>query len=307
MQRKKHRKIILVTAPWAALLLLILVFRCFPPLSSFWMAHGILPISQRLHQFSSAFTFPILEIGSIAIGIIIILIIISTIKRPCKIGAFFRLVWYIAMMYVLFWYPAYWASPAENLPIPNAHQLIWLCTQLIDDLNASELSFPEPDIILEEAVSHTDNALHIKPARYPEWMDYLNIAGLYSPWTGEVIINPHMPVPALPFTAIHEVMHLNGIADEGAANIEAWRICLSAEDYFEDSARLWALKYALNLLLDAEPAAVSPLFGRMDESLRKTFHEMGGKPMSIASPVLDWLGLSDAAGNYDDLVGYLLD
>lgn len=306
MHRRKYRKIILIIIPLAALLLLLLIFRCFPMIAGFWMEYGLMPISQGLHRFSSVFPFPILEIAGVAIGAIAVLILISAIRKPAIVSRCFHLLWYIAMMYVLLWYPAYWASPMESPPVPNDHQLIWLCFQLIDDLSASDLSFPEPDTILAEAVSHVENALRIKPARYPEWMDHLNIAGFYSPWTGEVIINPHMPVPALPFTAIHELMHLNGIADEGAANIKAWRTCLSVEGYFADSARLWALKYAVGLLLDADPSAISPLFGRMNEPLRKTFHEMGGKPMTTASPLLDWLGLSEASGNYDDLVGYLL-
>ena len=56
-------------------------------------------------------------------------------------------------------------------------------------------------------------------------MRALSLAGLYVPWTAEAIYDPTAPAAAQPFTAVHELMHMGGVADEGQANIYAYIAC----------------------------------------------------------------------------------
>lgn len=295
-------------APGIIPFLLILAFRFIAPFSNVWMRFCALPFSHFLHGMTARFSFPLLELIPSAIigGFIFSGVLLWRKNLFLWLRLVFYVIWSILLVYILLWFPAYWVGENTDNISPDSGQLTWLCEYLIDELNQSSLDFPG----MEETFRHTEDDIYpgtaLKAARYPEWMNRFNIAGLYSPWTGEVIINPDTPTPALPFTAIHELMHLGGIADEGAANIAAWRLCMDAGGYFADSARLWALKYAVQRLLSLDPSALSSLYARMNPPLRAAFHSMGGEHKSPDSSVLRWLGLSKSMGNYDVLAAYLL-
>ena len=109
----------------------------------------------------------------------------------------------------------------------------------------------------------------------------------------------------IPFTAVHELMHLGGIADEGAANIAAWERCLAAGGPFADSARLWALRYALGQLNRADEGAWRRVRGNMKDPLMRVFQDCGGEALSRSRFVLI-PGLARASGDYGDLTGWLL-
>ena len=151
----------------------------------------------------------------------------------------------------------------------------------------------------------------VKTARYPEWMTALGISGLYSPWTGEAIVSPLAAPAALTFTACHELMHLAGIADEGQANIAAWSACHRLGGETADSADLWALRYALATLMEADADAWRDCIRRMGTPLREVFGGMNGfsPPSRRASPAMDAVlaiaGLTETAASYDALAAWL--
>jgi len=107
-------------------------------------------------------------------------------------------------------------------------------------------------------------------------MDALNISGFYSFFTGEALVSPRQPVCAIPFVAVHESVHGQGVADEGLCSIMAYEQCLALGGPYADSARLWALRYLLGELFDVDPAACTDSLGRMNNKTFSLFHSMGG-------------------------------
>ena len=131
------------------------------------------------------------------------------------------------------------------------------------------------------------------------------ICGLFVPLTGEAVVDADAAPSLIPFTAVHELMHLSGIADEGAANIAAWQRCMAAGGRFADSARLWALRYALGMLRQRDEAAWRQALGNMKDALARVFDEAGGEVVPSDAPVPAARALSPCRGDYTALIGRL--
>ena len=158
-----------------------------------------------------------------------------------------------------------------------------LCLRLIGELNASTLRFTGGESALLQAVEAMNAAFGaelggnaVRFARYPEWMAALDLAGFYSPWTGEALVSPNLSAAALPFTACHELAHRLGIADEGVANIAAWIACRQSGGELADSAALWALRYAMAELRASDEAAWRHCAQEMRPALVRAFASMNG-------------------------------
>ncbi|MCL1816185.1 MAG: DUF3810 domain-containing protein [Clostridiales bacterium] len=88
-----------------------------------------------------------------------------------------------------------------------------------------------------------------KPVLFSTVMSYLQLAGIYSPFTCEANYNRHMPPDDLPFSICHELAHQNGFAREDEANFVAYLACVeSANNDLAYSGLLNALSYVLNAL-----------------------------------------------------------
>ncbi|MDO4865735.1 MAG: DUF3810 family protein [Clostridia bacterium] len=209
----------------------------------------------------------------------------------------------LAALLILLWLPPCAATP-EDLPAPSeAEPLAWLCGELIDALNEAPLRFSAPDAILRRAPEAAGMPeCVVKSARYPEWMRAVRVSGLFVPLTGEALVDAGAPTSLLPFTAVHELMHLAGVADEGAANIAAWERCLAAGGEFAESARLWALRCAMGQLRRTNAAAWQRARDKMKDGLSTVFQQINGDA-APASPGQAALRLSP--GDYGALVGYL--
>ncbi len=275
-----------------------------------------LPTMRALHRLTSRVPFPVVEPLALTLATVCGLSLLGggaravasrspePLRRP--LTRLVRAALLLAGALALLWSPARAISYDDVPPIPTARQLEWLCGDLIDALNASDLAALAPEAALAGApeVAGMPGRV-VKAARYPEWMRAAGISGLYVPLTGEALADAGAPAPLIPFTAVHELMHLCGVADEGAANIAAWEKCLSAGDAFADSARLWALRYAMGLLRRADAAAWRRAGAKMEGALARAFQICGGEatPVAVSSPGLRLLSLS--CGDYAALVGYL--
>lgn len=260
------------------------VFRAWPDLAGAWAEGVALPLLQGLHRMSAALPFPVLEP-------LALLLLMGLLRRRSRALA----LTFILGMYGLLWYPAYFAAPAPQCDAPADPER--LCVLLTDALNASALAF-EPPFDAAGTVAGLPGA-RVKPARWPEWMRAMDIEGLFAPWTGEALADADAPPGSLPFTCVHELMHLKGIADEGQANISAYRLCLEAGGMFADSARLWALRRALSRLDDAARARVAR---RADRRLRPLLMISDTRK---PSPLSRLLGIGRQTADYDALLGWL--
>jgi len=256
-----------------------------------------------LHRMTASAPFPVVEALAAILAVLALVSLARVIReaiRSRSAGPLARwaralpsaLLILLGLLAVL-WGPAC-AVPVKPIPIPDAPRLARLCENLINALDASPSAFPTPALALARASAAAGMpGCVVKAVRCPGWMRAAHICGLFVPLTGEVLADATVSAPLIPFTAVHELMHLSGIADEGAANIAAWERCIAAGGPFADSARLWALRYAMGLLRREDEAVWRFMRQKMKGALLRTFLECGGEAEV------------DGPGNYAALVGYL--
>ena len=273
------------------------------------------PAMRALHRLGAPVPFPVSEPLALALAAALALSLaaagvrcLSTRSlRPLRpaLAGIGRTALLLGGALIALWAPARAATDAEAPPAPTAAQLERLCGELVDALNASPLIFPDRAETLRAAPRVAGlPGCAVKAARYPEWMRAAEISGLFVPLTGEALVDAGEPAPLVPFTAVHELTHLSGIADEGAANIAAWERCLSAGGAFADSARLWALRYALGLLRRSDSSAWLRSRAKMEGALERTFQFCGGEISADQTPP-GLFPLSLSRGSYADLARYL--
>ena len=268
-----------------ALILFVLACRAFPAFSRAALDRVSIPAMAALHGFTARVPFPVAEpvalilISSLLSGLVYAFFLslssrgLDPLRRWYSALTAVALVLFAAL--ILLWVPAR-AQPVSPVPEPNGEQLTRLCETLIEALNRSPLDFPTPREALARAPAAAglpDCA--VKAVRYPEWMDLCNAWGLFIPLTGEALADADEPAPLIPFTAVHELMHLEGIADEGAANVAAWSRCMDAGGPFADSARLWVLRYAMGLLRLRDGDAWVEANQKMSDALKRVYMACG--------------------------------
>ena len=239
---------------------------------TFWAKHFSKQALRILNAIGGALPFSLLEWGLLALLLWILL-------RPHRFRRLFTLLLSMLMMYVFIWLPlSVQAKPDYDA---SDAQIGVSCTALIDILNDSAPDF-----------SRLPDDLPAKVCAFPFWMRALRLSGFYSFFTGEALISPDVAACAAPFTAVHEVMHGSGIADEGACNVAAYEDCMSRGGVYADSARLWALRYAMGQVRNADYDAYYRLLCRMNARIYTLFREIGG-------------AICESGGNYEILASYL--
>ena len=98
---------------------------------------------------------------------------------------------------------------------------------------------------------------------------YLNIAGIFSPFTVEAHVNAHEGDVLLAATAAHEAAHLRGFAREDEANFIAYQVCMESEEvYVRYSGTMVALIYAGNALAKQNMEMYSEIYATYSEGVR---------------------------------------
>lgn len=281
--------------------LILLVLR-FSPVFARWTLEGLsAPGMALLHRLTAPIPFPVVEPLVLALILLALegLFHAWSIGSPRPFKSSMCVLFALLLAFILLWAPPL-ATPVPGIPAPDADRLFRLCARLIDQLNASPLAFPDPaDALVQAPAVASEPARAVKVARLPGWMALARAWGMFIPLTGEAVVDPSEPTPLVPFTAVHELMHLTGVADEGAANVAAWERCTAAGGPFADSARLWALRYAMGQLHHADPAAWQAVQNKMNGALLRTFLDCGAEAESMPRR------LPLTRGNYAALTGYL--
>ncbi len=166
-------------------------------------------------------------------------------------------------------------SPAEELEA--------LCRSLIGEANAQarllpqelptvrELGAKAPGIM--EDLSREFPALEgyypsPKPVFFSRGMSYLQLLGIYFPFTAEANFNADAPYHEIPATLCHELSHLRGFMREDEANFIAYLACEGSGDpVFRYSGALLALDYAMSGLYGVDPARCAALYEDYGERL----------------------------------------
>lgn len=291
---------------WAcgAPVLFLITCRAVPGFARAALEGVSVPVMGRLHRLSAPVPFPVAEAVALGIGGATLASLAAALVRGLvrrELGPMKR--WLAGLagtaialgsLLALLWGPAL-AMPVPSVAEPDDGRLVRLCDALIERLNASELCFPEASEVLRRAPEVAGSGCRgVKAARYPEWMRAARVCGLFVPLTGEALIDVSAPAALIPFTAVHELTHLSGVADEGAANIAAWRRCVDAGGAFADSARLWALRYAMGILRQRDADAWRRMAAKMKDPLRRVYLECGAEAGGAE-------GMGFCPGDYADL------
>ena len=106
----------------------------------------------------------------------------------------------------------------------------------------------------------------VKPVYFSEVMSDLQIAGIYSFFTGEANVNVEYPDYCLPFTAAHELAHQRGVCRENEANFIAFLVCISSDDeYIRYSGYLGLYEYLASALYNADSELYKNVRARISE------------------------------------------
>lgn len=249
-------------------LTLFLLLRLLPGFAGFWQKWISLPLLGMLRKAGDSLPFALLE----WLGITACIFLLISLLRRKLLRSLTSLMLCLLTAYLALWYPLYFAP--RSTCIVEAKQIAVLCGAIIDEFNAAAPDFSA----LPE--------LPAKTARFPGWMRLFKVDGFCSFFTGEAIVSPELPASVLPFVAMHERMHLEGIAGEGAANIAAWNSCMELGGIYADSARLWALRCGMGILKGTDHDLYSACMQRMDADTWRIFRESGGSRNPAEASIL---------------------
>ena len=109
-----------------------------------------------------------------------------------------------------------------------------------------------------------------KPVLASEIMSYLDISGIYCPFTFEANVNVHMNDSSIPFTMCHELAHLSGYMREDEANFIAFLASTNSDDAdFQYSGMFLAMIHTSNALFSADLDLWSKVNAMKSDAVRR--------------------------------------
>ena len=158
-----------------------------------------------------------------------------------------------------------------------------------------------------------------KPVAASRGMSYMNITGIYSPFTIEANYNRDPVAFTIPVTVCHELSHLRGFMREDEANFVGYLACIqSGNAMFSYSGDMLAYVYASNALLAAgkqeeckQFAAQLPEICRKDLQADNSYWKQFETPIAEVSTkvnhsYLQANGQTDGVKSYGRFVDLLL-
>jgi hypothetical protein len=172
----------------------------------------------------------------------------------------------------------------------SVEELEALSVELVDTLNAIRAALPEDErgvVLVEQSfadMAQTASGAFAplaerytvlggytprpKPVMGSRLMSYLNIVGIYSPFTFEANINTDIPAWGIPSTMMHELAHFKGFMREDEANFIAFIACRASDDpIFRYSGYMMAMIYTTNALHAADRERHAAVMGELSEGV----------------------------------------
>lgn len=156
---------------------------------------------------------------------------------------------------------------------PSAEELYEVCIYLADKATECRSKLPEDEngvvkIDISSARTKAKNAMNSLHSTYEyipdgysipksvmlsRGMSFLQITGVYFPFTFEANVNTDVPAFSVPFTMCHELAHVRGFMHEQDANFLAYLACIySGEEDFMYSGYSEAVRYVSRHLRKAD-------------------------------------------------------
>lgn len=174
----------------------------------------------------------------------------------------------------------------------SVEELSALCTALVERCNAAEAATASDEAGVSTLSFETHRALtdacraaygkageaydslsgfapRAKAVVSSRGMSYLDIAGVYFPFTFECNVNVDQPAYNLPATILHEMAHFKGFMREEDANFIAYLVSgYSDEPELVYSGTLLATVYATNALYAADPEEYDRVVSALSDGVR---------------------------------------
>lgn len=157
-----------------------------------------------------------------------------------------------------------------------------------------------------------------KPILASEFMNYTGIAGIYFPFTAEPNVNIALVDSSIPSTAMHEMAHQRGYANEDECNFIAFLTCSMHPDVdYRYSGYLLALNYTASALAKNNSNTLAVLNQDLSPRVRNDLSHLRnynkryeGKIETISLKVNDTYlkanGIADGEKSYGRMVDLLL-
>ena len=109
-----------------------------------------------------------------------------------------------------------------------------------------------------------------KPVFFSEAMSYMQIVGVFFPYTMEANVNIHTSDIDIPHAMCHELCHIAGFMREDEANFIAYLACRESEsDDFRYSGTMTALIHATNALYSADRELYQQVMSTLSPQVQK--------------------------------------
>ena len=110
----------------------------------------------------------------------------------------------------------------------------------------------------------------VKPVFFSEAMSYMEIVGVFFPFTIEANLNVHTVDFDIPFAACHELAHISGFMREDEANFISYAACRESEDpFFRYSGAVCALIRATNALYGRDGELYREVMSGLSDGVRR--------------------------------------
>lgn len=347
---------LLLTLPVS--ILLYVLAHAFPAFAEFWARYVYVIFSHLFHSATKGAPVSVAEIAvfvaPILVLVMVILGIVHIVRSPgnrlyAGLKAFVVEPSLIASILLLIFmvncgvnYGRLPFADACGLEVRESStaELQALCLDLIDSANKLRESLPEDEngvMQLSGSVKETGEtarqAFEVLSKSFPtlpegygtpkavmasRGMSYLNITGIFFPFTMEANVNVDVVDYNIPFTMCHELTHLRGYMREDEANFVAYLACLASMDKdFNYSGALSAFIYSINALEQADPERAATVYPHISDAVWRdlnantAYWQQFETPLAevssnVNSAYLQANGTEDGVQSYGRMVDLLL-
>ncbi|WP_326911131.1 DUF3810 domain-containing protein [Sedimentibacter sp. MB31-C6] len=151
-------------------------------------------------------------------------------------------------------------------------------TNEFDVADVFDNTYYETSIRAQSSFSNISNTYEILKGNYPapkpvmlsRAMSYINITGMFFPFTFESNINVDIPPYQIPSTMCHELVHLRGFMREDEANFISYLACInSGYEDFAYSGTMLALNHSMNVLYEEDYNAYIKIYSSLSDDVKK--------------------------------------
>ncbi|MCM1991629.1 DUF3810 domain-containing protein [Oceanirhabdus seepicola] len=151
-----------------------------------------------------------------------------------------------------------------------------------------------------------------------DFVRYIQLGGIYWPYTGQPAVDTKMPYTVMPFVTIHEMAHQRGYAQEDEANFIAYVLCTKHPDLdFQYSSNIFAIRFTTSALRKENPELLKKLNEKLSDDVKrdlKNYTDYWNKYDVGLEKINDWVndlhlksnGVKDGTKSYSRVLDWII-